>query len=89
MIGPKFTWQGPIFDVSQRIKEKLDRSLCNENWIMEFLEGHVKVITMVKFSNYHLIHISLVNNQNYMIKKRFIFESVWILGENYKEILER
>lgn len=29
-IDPKFTWRGPIYHGGQRIYEKLDRAMCND-----------------------------------------------------------
>lgn len=54
---PKFTWRGPIYHGGQRIYEKLDRVLCNEEWHMDFSESHEKVLTRVAFSDHHPILI--------------------------------
>lgn len=42
--GPKYTWGGPIYHGSQRIYEKLDRALCNEDWRLNFPDASVKVL---------------------------------------------
>ncbi|WJX12066.1 hypothetical protein P8452_02605 [Trifolium repens] len=58
VMGPKFTWRGPLYHGGQRIYERLDRALCNSNWRLQFPDGYLKVLTRLDFSDHHHILIS-------------------------------
>ncbi|XP_058784025.1 uncharacterized protein LOC131658784 [Vicia villosa] len=73
--GPKFTWRGPIFHGGQRIFERLDRALSNEEWKLKFANCQVRVLTRVEFSDHHPIMITLNNNSFERCPKTFHFES--------------
>ncbi|XP_058762472.1 uncharacterized protein LOC131635855 [Vicia villosa] len=87
MAGLKFTWRGPMYHGGQRIYERLDRFLCNEDWKVEFPDAHAKVLTRVEFSDHHPILINL-NPQNGIRPPRvFRFESAWLANKEYTEML--
>ncbi|XP_050885085.1 uncharacterized protein LOC127088210 [Lathyrus oleraceus] len=75
MIGPKFIWCRPIYHGGQRIYERLDKALCNDDWSFDFPEARVKVLARVEFSNHHPILTYLNKGHNFKIQKRFRFES--------------
>jgi exonuclease III len=53
-IGPKYTWRGPTFHDGERIFERLDRALSNDEWRLGFPNAVVKVLPRVNFSDHHL-----------------------------------
>lgn len=71
MVGPKFTWKGPIYHGGRRIYEKLDKAFCNDSLSLEYLDVHMKVLIRVDFSNHHLILVRLNNNYNLKNPKSF------------------
>ncbi|XP_058746996.1 uncharacterized protein LOC131619982 [Vicia villosa] len=75
--GPRFTWRGPIYHGGQRIYERLDRAIGNEEWRLMFADVQVKVLTRVSFSDHHPIMIALTGSINERIPKPFRFESAW------------
>ncbi|XP_058767398.1 uncharacterized protein LOC131641093 [Vicia villosa] len=84
--GPKFTWRGPIFHGSQRIYEKLDRGLSNDDWNFQFPEAYIKVLLRVDFSD-HILNKPY--GDHFLTQKwPFRFESAWILNETYNSMLQ-
>ncbi|MCI12783.1 hypothetical protein A2U01_0033890, partial [Trifolium medium] len=89
VAGPKFTWRGPIFHGGQRIFERLDRALCNDQWRLEFPNGSVKVLTRLEFFDHHPILISPTEAPHPMAPKQFKFESAWLLDDTYNKMLKQ
>ncbi|GAU22321.1 hypothetical protein TSUD_106490 [Trifolium subterraneum] len=87
VMGPKFTWRGPIYHGGQRIYERLDRALCNEKWRLSYPDGFVKVLTRVEFSDHRPILISPKESPYIKAPIQFKFESAWLLDDTYKEEL--
>ncbi|XP_058774787.1 uncharacterized protein LOC131649058 [Vicia villosa] len=85
--GPFFTWRGPIYHGGQRIYERLDRAISNEEWRLMYSEAHAKVLPKVDFSDHHPIMTSLMCNKSERGPKPFRFESAWMVDENYNERL--
>lgn len=67
----------------------MDRTLCNDDWSLDFPEAHVKVLTRVEFFNHHPILIYLNKENNTKKEKWFCFKSVWILRETFHEEIEK
>jgi hypothetical protein len=86
--GPKFTWRGPIFHGGQRIYERLDRALCNDQWRLKFPDAFVKVLTRLDFSDHHPILISPIQVPHLTAERQFRFESAWLLEDNYENMLQ-
>ncbi|PNX77424.1 hypothetical protein L195_g033391 [Trifolium pratense] len=87
-IGPKFTWRGPMFHNGDRIFERLDRALNNDNWRFGFSEAVVKVLPRVDFSYHHPLLIALFGLESSPRTKYFKFESAWLLEDSYAAMLE-
>ncbi|XP_058762861.1 uncharacterized protein LOC131636243 [Vicia villosa] len=85
--GPKFTWRGPVFHGGQRIYEKLDRAITNDEWRLKFPDSFVKVLTRVEFSDHHPILISLYEECYSYQQRPFRFETAWIMNETYVNML--
>lgn len=81
--GPQFTWRGSIFHGGQWIYERLDRALSNEDWKLMFMECQVRVLTIVDFSDYHPIMLSLASSNYEKRPKQFWFESAWLVENDY------
>jgi hypothetical protein len=86
-IGPHFTWRGPMFHDGERIFERLDRALCNDEWRLGFPEAFVKVLPRVSFSDHHPLLIQLNGSGNVNRAKYFKFESAWLLEDSYVDML--
>ncbi|XP_058733621.1 uncharacterized protein LOC131605261 [Vicia villosa] len=86
--GPLFTGRGSIFHGGQRIYEKLDRGLSNDEWNFHFPEAYVKVLPRVDFSDHHPILVEPFGDFFLSQKRPFRFESVWMLNETYKSMLQ-
>ncbi|XP_058782174.1 uncharacterized protein LOC131656479 [Vicia villosa] len=85
--GPKFTWRGPVFHGGQRIYEKLDRAVSNDEWRLLFPEAFVKVLMRVEFSDHHPIIINLKEDKHVKYHRPFRFENAWLLNETYDSML--
>ncbi|XP_058777141.1 uncharacterized protein LOC131651499 [Vicia villosa] len=73
--GSLYTWRGPIFNGGQRIYERLDMAISNEDWRLMFTEAQVKVLNRVYYSYHHPIVVSLDNDFVEKIPKPFRFET--------------
>ncbi|MCH92139.1 hypothetical protein A2U01_0013073, partial [Trifolium medium] len=87
-IGPKYTWRGPVFHGHDRIFERLDRALSNDNWRIGFLNAVVKVLPRVNFSDHHPLLIDLFGSSISHRLQTFKFESAWLLEDSYVAMLE-
>ncbi|GAU51239.1 hypothetical protein TSUD_129860 [Trifolium subterraneum] len=88
-MGPKFTWRGPIFHGGQRIFERLDLALCNDQWRLKFPDGFVKVLTRLDYSDHHPILISSLHVPHSVAERQFRFESAWLLEDKYNNMLQQ
>jgi hypothetical protein len=88
VVGPKFTWRGPSFHGGDRIFERLDRALSNDDWRISFPDAVVKVLPRVSFSDHHPLLIHLFGNNNFQRAGYFKFESAWLLEDSYIGMLE-
>ncbi|XP_058756007.1 uncharacterized protein LOC131629227 [Vicia villosa] len=86
--GPKFTWRGGIYHGGQRIYERLDRVIGNEDWKLLFPDSYVKVLTRVGFSDHHPIMVVLSNNSIDDRGKQFRFENAWMVDHKYEDRLK-
>ncbi|XP_058774367.1 uncharacterized protein LOC131648642 [Vicia villosa] len=84
---PIFTWRGPIYRGGQRIYEKLDRALSNDEWRMRFPDSYVKVLMRVDFSDHHPILINLKEDNFDRHEKHFRFENAWLTNDTYGNML--
>ncbi|XP_058725773.1 uncharacterized protein LOC131597074 [Vicia villosa] len=75
MRGTKFTWRGPIFHGGQRIYEKLDRALSNDEWKIQFPDAYVQVLVHVEFFDHHPILINMREENRVFQKHPFRFEN--------------
>jgi hypothetical protein len=57
-VGTKFTWRGPLINGHDRIFERLDRAMCNDEWRIMFPEAIVKVLPRIDFL---IITLSLIS----------------------------
>ncbi|XP_058725546.1 uncharacterized protein LOC131596825 [Vicia villosa] len=81
--GPKFTWRGGIYHGGQRIYERLDRAISNEEWKLLFPDSYTKVLTRVSFSDHRPIMIALSNISSVRAERNFRFKSAWLEDHNY------
>jgi hypothetical protein len=86
-MGPKYTWRGPLYHGGQRIYERLDRALCNEEWRLKFSDGYVKVLNRVDFSDHHPLIITPKDAPYIKAPRQFRFESAWLLDNTYNDML--
>lgn len=53
--SPQFTWRGPLFQGYNRVFERLDRGLVNQQWQLEFLESSVRVLARIKLDHHPIL----------------------------------
>jgi hypothetical protein len=88
-VGTKFTWRGPLVQGHDRIFERLDRAMCNDEWRIMFPEAIVKVLTRIEFSDHHPIIILLQGTQTTRRKSKFRFEKAWMYHESYVDTVKQ
>ncbi|CAK8532340.1 unnamed protein product [Lathyrus sativus] len=87
--GSKFTWRRPVYNGGQRIFEKLDRALGNEECRIEFPNGDVRMLTRLDFSDHHPLLITLMEAPHLVAQAQFRFKSVWFLNSTYNNMTEK
>ncbi|XP_021823964.1 uncharacterized protein LOC110765197 [Prunus avium] len=79
--GPKFTW------TNNRVFERLDRAVCNLNWMQMFPDANVLHIPRTK-SDHCPIKICLQSRQiSSPIARPFRFEAMWMQHGNFKDFV--
>jgi hypothetical protein len=86
--GTKFTWKGAQVNGHERIFERLDRALSNDEWRIMFPEAIVKVLPRIDFSDHHPILIMLQGIHHTKHKNKFRFEKAWMYHAKYKELVK-
>ncbi|KAI9107237.1 hypothetical protein K1719_021846 [Acacia pycnantha] len=56
--GPFFTWKGPKWEGLDRVYKRLDRCLCNTEWIEKFENAEVRIVPRI-CSDHHPILVDL------------------------------
>jgi hypothetical protein len=87
-IGTKFTWRGAQVSGHDRIFERLDRALSNDEWRIMFPEAIVKVLPRIDFSDHHPILIMLQGIHHTQRKNKFRFEKAWMYHDTYKDLVK-
>jgi hypothetical protein len=77
-----------LFNGGQRIFERLDRAMGNEEWRLEFPDGFIKVLPRVDFSDHHPILIAPGGNSHLVAPRQFRFESAWLMDESYNDMMK-
>jgi exonuclease III len=88
-VGSKFTWRGPLVIGHERIFERLDRAMSNDEWRLMFPEAIVKVLPRIEFSDHHPIIIMLQGIPPLMQRSKFRFEKAWMYHPNYDEFIKQ
>jgi hypothetical protein len=88
-IGPKFTWRGAIVNGHERIFERLDRAMSNDEWRLIFPEAIVKVLPRIDFSDHHPIIIMLQGTQGMIQRSKFRFEKAWMYHNTYNDFVKQ
>jgi hypothetical protein len=88
-VGSKFTWRGPLVNGHERIFERLDRAMSNDEWRLMFPEAIVKVLPRIDFSDHHPIIIMLQGITPLMKKSKFRFEKAWMYHPSYTELIQQ
>jgi exonuclease III len=88
-VGAKFTWKGPIYEGRERIFERLDRALCNDDWRLNYPEAIVRVLPRIDFSDHHPIILYLHGMHNAHRAYKFRFERAWVMHPNYKYTIQK
>ncbi|KAI9091051.1 hypothetical protein K1719_028321 [Acacia pycnantha] len=84
--GPFFTWKGPKWDGLERVFKRLDRCLCNVNWLEEFVDAKARVIPKVG-SDHHPILIKTMVEHPRAGVRNFRFEVAWQMHSDFEHFL--
>lgn len=88
VLGPKFTWRGPMFRGGHHIYERLDRGICNDKWNLLCPDGYVRVLPRLAFSDHHPLLINSYGNSANIHKSCFGFEGAWLTEKDYPRMLD-
>ncbi|KAI9120458.1 hypothetical protein K1719_007491 [Acacia pycnantha] len=84
--GPFFTWKGPKWERVERVYKRLDRCLCNVEWLEKF-ENVVTTIVPRLCSDHHPILVNLNAEWQGYIAKSFKYEAIWHSHEKFEAIM--
>ncbi|CAL1384971.1 unnamed protein product [Linum trigynum] len=82
--GPKFTW----FTKGSRIKERLDRSLCNIDWQQQFPMTTTLHLPKLKSDRRPILTYTSEEPQQKNLVRRFHFFASWLSHDNFFPFLE-
>ncbi|KAI9082919.1 hypothetical protein K1719_035062 [Acacia pycnantha] len=86
--GPFYTWKGPKWDGLDRVYKRLDRCLCNIQWIEKFENAEVQVSPRL-CSDHHPLLIKLEADNQMHRKRSFRYEAMWQTHENFEEVMRQ
>ncbi|KAI9084926.1 hypothetical protein K1719_033099 [Acacia pycnantha] len=86
--GPFFTWKGPKWEGLDRVYKKLDRCLCNVNWLEKFESAEARILPRV-FSDHHPIFINLMEESQSNRVRNFRFQLMWQMHEGFNEFIQQ
>ncbi|KAI9108411.1 hypothetical protein K1719_020602 [Acacia pycnantha] len=84
--GPFYTWKGPKWEGLERVYKRLDRCLCNINWLEEFVDGEARILPRL-CSDHHPLFVSLMPEVYVPREKPFRYEAMWQMHENFNQVL--
>ncbi|KAI9100218.1 hypothetical protein K1719_024436 [Acacia pycnantha] len=85
--GPFFTWKGPKWEGLDRVYKRLDRCLCNVNWLEVFENAEVRVVPRVG-SDHHPLLVNSCADLNFAGRRNFKYEMMWQMHENFTSSCE-
>ncbi|KAI9083833.1 hypothetical protein K1719_034091 [Acacia pycnantha] len=85
--GPFFTWKGPKWEGLERVFKRLDRCLCNINWLELFEDADVRVIPRVGSDHHPLLIKSMVEHPRAGLRN-FRFEVAWQMHGEFEQFLQ-
>ncbi|KAI9117049.1 hypothetical protein K1719_012048 [Acacia pycnantha] len=84
--GPFFTCKGPKWEGLERVHKRLDRCLCNIQWLERFGNAKVRVSLRVG-SDHHPLLVNLSANNQEFRKRNFRYEAMWHMHESFEEVM--
>ncbi|KAI9123417.1 hypothetical protein K1719_004717 [Acacia pycnantha] len=84
--GPFFTWKGPKWEGLERVFKRLDRCLCNVNWLERFDDAEIRVIPRVG-SDHHPLLIKMVLDSSRVGDQIFRYEVAWQMHGGFEEFV--
>ncbi|KAI9125353.1 hypothetical protein K1719_003969 [Acacia pycnantha] len=85
--GPFFTWKGPKWEGLERVHKRLDRCLCNIQWLERFENAEVRVCPRIG-SDHHPLLVSLTAVNPEFRRRNFRYEVMWHMHENFEEVMK-
>lgn len=87
-LGNVFTWRGLKWRNRGRVYERLDRALCNAEWLITFPETIVKVLPRVKSDHRPLLTFLHGNQATVRGGGCFRFEACWLTHPAFKDFMK-
>ncbi|KAI9082748.1 hypothetical protein K1719_035322 [Acacia pycnantha] len=84
--GPFFTWKGPKLDGLDCVYKRIDRCLCNVNWLEEFENAEVRIVPRVG-SDDHPMLVKLCVDSNIAGVRNFRYGVMWQMHDNFVEFM--
>ncbi|KAI9128647.1 hypothetical protein K1719_000130 [Acacia pycnantha] len=84
--GLFFTWKGPKWEGLERVYKRLDRCLCNIQWLERFENAEVSRQTKVG-SDHHPLLVNLCTNKQEFRRRNFRYEVMWHMHESFEEVM--
>ncbi|XP_028762745.1 uncharacterized protein LOC114721099 [Neltuma alba] len=85
--GPKFTWRGPRLNGLRRLYERLDRALCNSEFLSSLSDCYLKVLPRTNFSDHNPICLQFHSSHSGDVVKPFRFEAMWLEHDDFNRFL--
>ncbi|KAI9117842.1 hypothetical protein K1719_011257 [Acacia pycnantha] len=81
-----FTWKGPKWEGLDRVYKRLDRCLCNVNWLEVFVNAEVRVVPRVG-SDHHPMLVKSCADLSFAGRRNFKYEMMWKMHENFVDFM--
>ena len=86
--GPTLTWNN-LREGGARVRKRLDRALCNEEWRIQFPEAAVTHLAWAHSDHHPLLLEVAIRGKKPAGPKPFRFELAWLTHLDFMEEIER
>ncbi|KAJ8767163.1 hypothetical protein K2173_013560 [Erythroxylum novogranatense] len=87
-VGPRMTWKGPKVGTYNRVFKRLDRALCNADWLREYNETTVRVLPRVGSDHHPLLVDIQEETRKTSYGRPFRYQAIWQRHPKFVDFLK-